>query len=224
MEDMNKSCKSNCVCAGSMFLSSVECCMTNCPADQQANVTASVQSACSDGKSLKLDYTCAANTTAAATTSATASAASTPTSLVTSIILVSAHTVDGSAATGTNGAGGMGGGIGSDGGGQGASIVGLGVGLGVGLPLAAMLVGGLTLLWKRSHAKKKNTGRGLELGSNMGIGEPDGVGRTFVFPSTMVLPSPGLPDAEAGGSGDHKELAGEAEITPLELLGDSTHH
>ncbi|KAF9879922.1 hypothetical protein CkaCkLH20_02733 [Colletotrichum karsti] len=220
MEDVNNSCKNNCVCTGSELLSSVECCMTKCPADQQANVTVSVQNTCSDGKSLKLDYTCAANTT-----TATTSSGSIPTSLATSIILVSAETVTGSAATATNGAGGMGGGIGSDGGGQGSSIVGLGVGLGVGLPLAAVLVGGLTLLWKRSRTKKKSRGRGLELGSNMGAGAPDAVGRTFVFPSTMVLPSPGLPpDAEAGSSGDHKEGAVEAEVTPYDALGYPRHH
>ncbi|KAF4825521.1 hypothetical protein CGCSCA5_v000086 [Colletotrichum siamense] len=211
--DMTDSCKTKCACAGSSLLSDFECCMTDCPADQQANMTLSVQNSCTDGKDLKLEYTCA-NTTPDTTTAA---ASSTPTALFTSIVLVSAQTAEGSAATGS--AGGIGGGIGSDGGGGGASpTVGLGVGLGVGLPLAAAIVAGLAFLWKRSS--KKRRGRGLDSRGGPAGGSADGVGRTFVFPSTMVLPTPGLSPGEAQES---KDLAGEMEITPLEMLGDSRH-
>ncbi|KAH0434697.1 hypothetical protein CcaCcLH18_05137 [Colletotrichum camelliae] len=212
--DMTDSCKTKCVCAGSSLLADFECCMTDCPADQQANVTLSVQNSCTDGKDLKLEYTCA-NTTP----ETTAAASSTPTALFTSIVLISAQTAEGSAATGSTG--GIGGGIGSDGGGGGASpTVGLGVGLGVGLPLAAAIMAGLAFLWKRST--KRRRGRGLDSGGGPAGGSADGVGRTFVFPSTMVLPTPELAAGEAGTQ-ESKELGGEMEVTPVEMLGDSRH-
>ncbi|KAJ0388375.1 hypothetical protein COL922a_000178 [Colletotrichum nupharicola] len=53
---MTDSCKTKCACAGSSLLSDFECCMTDCPADQQANVTLSVQNSCTDGKDLKLEH------------------------------------------------------------------------------------------------------------------------------------------------------------------------
>ncbi|KAK1849366.1 hypothetical protein CCHR01_07963, partial [Colletotrichum chrysophilum] len=59
-------------------------------------MTLSVQNSCTDGKDLKLEYTCA-NTTPDTTTAA---ASSTPTALFTSIVLVSAQTAEGSSATG----------------------------------------------------------------------------------------------------------------------------
>ncbi|KAL0939008.1 uncharacterized protein CTRU02_205618 [Colletotrichum truncatum] len=180
MVDQANSCKTKCVCAGSKSLLDFDCCMAGCPADQQSTVTPFLQNSCDDGKSIALKFTCGANRT---TSTSAVFLMSNPTALVTSLILVTAQTTQQSTPTSTSGADSSASNAGSGGT---PPAVSLGVGLGVGLPLAALVVGGLALLWRRSRRKADT--KGCISGSEGGV--PDGLGRTFVFPSTMVLPTP----------------------------------